>query len=461
MNKKSKSTSIDWKLFESVVAYNSLVNETYLASIVDVLQPAFFNNSDVKLVMGVISNFYKKHNKTPNTTEIKLQLTEPEHKEAFKRVVESFSELDKTYHYDELVVNTERFFRERAVQQAIIETADDFKNDTVDSNRVYETFAAACNLSIVDSLGCDYFGDIDSHVDALQKTNTYISTGFDWLDKMIGGGLIETGRALYVVTGATNSGKSIVLGNIGANIIPQDKTVIIITMEMSETVYAKRISSQLSKIPLGTIAGRTDELKDFIKEYKNKKSSRLFIKEYAPKEITVNHIRAYIQQLINKKGIKPDVIIVDYINLIAPTVVTGNSYTDVKQVTEQLRALSYIFECPVVSATQLNRSGYDKADPGLESTSESMGLAHTADVMFAVWSNETDKDLGIIHLGMQKNRYGPNFGTKGMRIDYDTLYMYQTNDDIISNQDVTAADDTIENILRDLGTTSNPLIGKY
>lgn len=459
MKNKIKTTPIDWKLFESVVVYNSLVNETYLASIVDVVQPTFFKNDDVKLVMGVISNFYKKHNKTPNATEIKLQLTEPAQKESFKRIVESFSEIDKSYHYDDLIVNTERFFRERAVQQAILETAADFSNDTVDTNRAYETFSAACNLSIVDNLGCDYFGDIESHVDALQKTNKYISTGFDWLDKMIGGGLIETGRSLYVVTGATNSGKSIVLGNIAANIIAQGKTVIVISMEMSETVYAKRISSQLSKIPLGTIAGRTDELKDFIRDYKNKKNSRLFIKEYAPKEITVNHIRAYIQQLINKKGIKPEAIIVDYINLIQSTVVTGNSYTDVKQVTEQLRALSYIFECPVVSATQLNRSGYDKADPGLEATSESMGLAHTADVMFAVWSNETDKDLGIIHLGMQKNRYGPNFGTKGMRIDYDTLYMYQTNDDVISNQDVTAADDTIENILKDLRSNSNSLTG--
>ena len=228
---------------------------------------------------------------------------------------------------------------------------------------------------------------------------------------------------------------------------------------MSEAVYAKRISSQLSKIPLSTIAGRTTELKDFINDYKTKKSSRLFIKEYAPKEVTVNHIRAYIQQLINKRNIKPDVIIIDYINLIQPTVITGNSYTDIKLVTEQLRALSYIFECPVVSATQLNRSGYDQADPGLDATSESMGLAHTADVMLAVWSSETDKDLGIIHLGMQKNRYGPNFGTKALRIDYDTLYMYQTNDDILSNQDVKEADDTIENILKDLGTTNNLLSG--
>jgi len=460
MNKKeSKPHLIDWKLFELVIAYNALTSETYLASIVDVVNPIFFNNTDIKLIISIICDIYKKYNKSPNLTEIKLRLITPEQKESFKRVVTSFADLDKDYNIDELLKNTERFFREKGVQQALLETAESFSKNEIDISKAYEAFSSACNLSIVDNLGCDYFGDPNSHINELLKTNRYISTGFQWLDRIIGGGLLETGRSLYVVSGATNSGKSIVLGNIAANIIGQDKTVIVITMEMSEAIYAKRISSQLSKIPLSTIPTRTTELKDFINDYKTKKSSNLFIKEYAPKEVTVNHIRAYIQQLINKRGITPDAIIIDYINLIQPTVVTGNSYTDIKLVTEQLRALSYIFKCPVVSATQLNRSGYDQADPGLDATSESMGLAHTADVMFAVWSNETDKDLGIIHLGMQKNRYGPNFGTKALRIDYDTLYMYQTNDDILSNQDVKEADDTIENILKDLGSTNKLLSG--
>ena len=459
MNKKETNPILDWNLFEFVIVYNTLFSEIYLASVIDVIKPSFFNNADIKLIISIISDFYKKHNKAPNITEIKLRLVTSEQKESFKRVVTNFINLDKKYNSDELLKTTERFFRERGVQQALLETAENFSKNNIDIGKAYEVFSAACNLSIVDNLGCDYFGDPDSHINELLKTNKYISTGYPWLDRMIGGGLIETGKSLYVVSGETNSGKSIVLGNIGANILGQDKTVVIITMEMSEAVYAKRISSQLSKIPLSTIANRTTELKDFINDYKSKRSSKLFIKEYAPKEVTVTHISAYIQQLINKRGISPNAIIVDYINLIRPTTVTGNSYTDIKNVTEQLRALSYTFNCPVVSATQLNRSGYNQADPGLDATSESMGLAHTADVMFAVWSNETDKDLGIMHIGMQKNRYGPNFGTKALRIDYDTLYVYQTNDDIIGNQNIKEADDAIENILNNLSSTNNLLSG--
>lgn len=450
-NKKTIKPQIDWALFEVVVTYNALTNETYLASIIDHLNIAFFNNTDIKIVLSVISDFYQKRNTVPNSTEIKLHLATPEQKEAFKRTVSSFNTIDKKYDITELIVNTERFFRERSVQNALIKTAEKYSKNQVDTNDIYENFSQACNISLVDNLGCDYFNDIEKHINQLQEISKHVSSGFPWLDNRMGGGLLEGGRALYMVSGATNSGKSIMLGNIAANIVAQNKTVIIISLEMSETVYAKRISSHLSQIPLNKIALQTDALKDFIEEYKTRKlNSRLFIKEYAPKEVTVNHIRAYIQQLINKKSIQPEAIIVDYVNLIQSTTVSGNSYTDNKLVSEQLRALSYVFNCPVVSAVQLNRSGYDKANPGLETISESMGIAHTADVQFAVWSTEQDKDLGIIHVGMQKNRYGPNYGTKALRINYDTLSIYETNDDEITNQDVSDASETINTILNNL-----------
>ena len=45
---KQYQSPIDWKLFESVVIYNAIVSETYLASIVDVINPEFFNNTDKK-----------------------------------------------------------------------------------------------------------------------------------------------------------------------------------------------------------------------------------------------------------------------------------------------------------------------------------------------------------------------------------------------------------------------------
>jgi replicative DNA helicase len=134
-------------------------------------------------------------------------------------------------------------------------------------------------------------------------------------------------------------------------------------------------------------------------------------------------LKAFIKKIVDN-GIQIDAIILDYVNLLTTT--TGvNSYERVKYVTERLRALSYVFSCPVITATQLNRSGYNEINPGFETIGESYGLASTADCMFSIWQEEEDAELGIIKLGIMKNRFGQNFGACTLQIDYPTLTLTQ------------------------------------
>ena len=73
-----------------------------------------------------------------------------------------------------------------------------------------------------------------------------IPSKWKWLDDQLGGGFLKNGRALYVFAGQTNVGKSIVLGNVAANMAQQGKTVLLVSLEMSEMMYAKRLSSYLN-----------------------------------------------------------------------------------------------------------------------------------------------------------------------------------------------------------------------
>ena len=116
----------------------------------------------------------------------------------------------------------------------------------------------------------------------------------------------------------------------------------------------------------------------------------------------------------------PLTIVIDYLNLIHTTQ-GANSYERIKHITEKVRALTYTYNVPIITATQINRSGITELNPGLETISESIGLAATADCIMSIWQEEEDAQLGIIRMGIMKNRFGPNFGTVGMRIDYSTL----------------------------------------
>lgn len=419
---------LDFEVFEKIMIYNALMDHDYLETILEHTKSSFFKDQNIKKIFDVLKKYYNENNTAPNITELKAHLINADDKQALKELVLSFSNLDKKYNKDILLKNTERFLKEKSVLDTFNKTSLDVQTGKIDTANILNNFEKACSISLIENIGFDYLESIDDHCKDLQKVFKTVSTGWTWLDNRIGGGFMAEGRALYVFFGVTNVGKSIFLGNIATNILNQNKTVVLISLEMPEQVYAKRISSQLTQIPFDGLSNNLVKLKDSINEYKTKRgNAKLIIKEFPPKGVTVLNIKTYLNKLV-KKGIKPDVIVLDYINLLAPTENGSNSYESVKQITENLRALSYTFECPIISATQATRSAVNSSDLDLDKTSESMGLSHTVDAQFSIWTEEGDVDLGIIHLGIVKNRFGPRKHATILNIDYPTLTLTETDE---------------------------------
>jgi len=430
---------LDLDYFENVVIYKSLTDSTYLASIVDFVKPEYFKTKNIASVFTIITDFYNKRQKLPTVTEIKSYLVTDELRNSFKILVQAFSDIDKNIDKDELYENTERFLKEKAVYHTMLSIAEDVAKGSVDTSVALDKFEKSCNISLVTDFGLDLYGNIDAVIEDLTNVNKTIPSTWEWLDDALNGGFLENGRSLYVFAGETNIGKSIFLGNIATNISAQGKNVLLISLEMSELLYAKRLCTNVSKIPLKDLANNPHALRQAVAEQKQAGVGSIFIKEFPPATITPNQLKAFVKK-ITDSGVKIDAIILDYLNLLHSTI-GSNSYERVKNVTEQMRAMSYIFNCPVISATQLNRSGFDQENPDLNTISESIGLAATADVIVSIYQNEEDRELGIIRLGMMKNRYGPRGHTQPMRIDYSTLTITQA-DDVESYED----DDSLNNL---------------
>jgi len=417
-------SKLDLDYFENIIAYKALTDETYLASIIDAVNPIYFKNKDIKDVFIIIKNFFEKRGTKPTITEIKAYLTDDNQRNALKNVVTSLQGIDKNLNEDELYHNTETFLKEKAVYYAMMDTVEDIGKNIVDTSKILEKFEKACSISLVTETGLDFFKDIDKVIDSINSTEKYIPSKWKWLDDKIGGGFLEQGKSLYLFAGETNIGKSIFLGNVAINIASQGKNVLLVSLEMPELIYAKRLCANVSKIPLSQLKIDCDNLKQQIEQYANESpGAKIIIKEFPPATITCNHLKAFVKKLI-QKGVKIDAIVLDYVNLLNSTQ-GDSSYERIKSCTEQLRALSYTFNCPIISATQLNREGYSITDPGLKTISESIGLAMTGDVIMSIWQEDTDKELGVIKMGLMKNRFGPNFGHCIMRIDYSTLTIFE------------------------------------
>jgi replicative DNA helicase len=411
---------LDLDYYEQVVIYKSLTNEQYLGKIIDHLKPEYFNDKNIKRIFTLIKNFYIKRSTLPTVTELKSYLINDELKDSFKTIVKNFASIDKNFNDKELEDNTERFLKERAIYNTMLSVAEDVSQGKVDTSFILDSFEKSCNVNLQSEYGLDLFDDIDDLVKDLNTDQPTIPSGWKFLDDKIDGGFLENGRALYVFAGETNVGKSIFLGNIACNIANQGKTVLIISLEMPELIYAKRLSSNITRIPMRELRGESNNLKYQIESHsKNNPDSKILIKEFPPSTVTPQNIQGYVTELKNK-GIKIDAIVLDYLNLLK-SAIGNNSYERIKHVTEDVRALSYVFECPIISATQLNRSGYDEENPGLDTISESIGMAATADCIFSIYQDDEDKELGVVKMGMMKNRFGSNYGHTSLRIDYNTL----------------------------------------
>lgn len=424
---------IDHDYFENVIVYKALTDETYLASIVDYVKPIYFKDKDIKPIFEIIKEFFNRRNTCPTNTEIKAHLTTKELKDSYRKTVEKFKEIDTKINSDELYQNTEIFLKEKAVYHTMLEVVE--KPD-MDTANILAKFEESCNISLTTEMGLDLLKDVNKLIDNLSSQINYIPTGWNWLNDKIGGGFLQEGRALYVFTGETNIGKSIFLGNIALNIAKQGKNVLLITLEMPEVIYAQRIGSNVTKIPLSKLRTELPTFKHALEEYaENNPEAKILIKEFPPSTITVGFLQSYIKKLRNQ-GYKFDAIVLDYVNLLTYPG-DGNSYEKVKKITEQLRALTYVFNCPIITATQVNRSGFGVSDPGMETISESSGLAMTADVIMSIWQEATDRELGVIKMGMMKNRFGQNFGQCILRIDYSTLTL--TEDEHINDTESSAS----------------------
>ena len=76
---------LDHEFYETVIMYNMLTDEPYLASIIDHLDQKFFEDKNISEIVGIVREYYLKRSSAPSLTEIKSYLTTPELKESFKK----------------------------------------------------------------------------------------------------------------------------------------------------------------------------------------------------------------------------------------------------------------------------------------------------------------------------------------------------------------------------------------
>jgi replicative DNA helicase len=390
------------KSFQEDLVHLILDDRPFADQILEVLDTNFLELEYLRLFTSKIVDYRQRYSKHPSQQIIDTILQtelEREDKVVSQQTTEYFnkisiSEVEGSEYIKEQSLD---FCRKQNLKEAMLKSVDLLQSSSFDE--ISKIINDSLKLGSENNFGYDYLVDFEERY--VPRFRNPITTGWKEMDEIAGGGLGKS--ELGVVVAPTGAGKSMVLVHLGSQAIMEGKTVIHYTLELQETVIGKRYDSCITEFPLSELSVFKDEIYEKIKDL----DGRLIVKEYPTKSATTGTIKNHLNKLV-KRGIEPDMIIVDYADLLKPMVVRKEKRNELESIYEELRALSTEFGCPIWTASQTNRSGLNAEVITMEQISEAFNKCFVADFIFSVSRTVEDKQNNTGKIFVAKNRNGPD-----------------------------------------------------
>jgi len=329
--------------------------------------------------------------------------------------------------YEWLMDEFENFSRHKGLERAIIESADLL--EAGDYGPVEKLIKDAIQISLNKDMGTDYFEDPRARLTKLKDGNGQISTGWPSIDRKLYGGFNR--GELNIFCAGSGGGKSLFLANLGVNWALQGLNVLYLTFELSEGLVAMRLDSMMTGIGTREIFKNLDDVELKVKVL-GKKSGHLQVK-YMPSGKNCNDLRAYLKEYQVKKGCKPDVILIDYLDLMMPLSVKvspSDLFVKDKYVSEEIRNLAMETQCITVTASQLNRSAVEEIEFDHSHISGGLSKIMTADNVIGIFTSRAMKERGRYQIQFMKTRSSSGVGQKvDLEFNVDTLRITDLGED--------------------------------
>jgi replicative DNA helicase len=315
----------------------------------------------------------------------------------------------KQGHSEWLMDEFENFIRHKALERAIIESADLLEKK--DYGQVETKIKEAVQISLTKDMGTDYFADPRARLMRIKDKNGQISTGWPSLDRRLFGGMNR--GELNIFAGGSGAGKSLFLANLGVNWALNGLNVIYLTLELSEDLVCMRMDAMTTGIGTKEIFKELDDVEMKVRII-GKKSGAYQVK-YMPSGKTANDIRAYLKEYEIKTGRKVDVLLVDYLDLLMPQskkISPADLFIKDKYVSEELRNLAVEKQCVLVTAAQLNRGAVEEVEFDHSHISGGLSKIQTADNVFGIFTSRAMRERGRYQIQLMKTRSSSGVGQK-------------------------------------------------
>lgn len=392
------------KKFQENLIQVILDDRPFADQIFEVLDTSFLELKYLKSFVVLIKDYREKYGSHPSRDTMLTilraeiddedELIQKQMREYFTRICSSQSNLEGVEHIKEVALD---FCKKQKLKEAMIKSVKLIQSSSYEE--ISKIINDALKLGVDNNIGYEYLKDFEERF--VIKARNPVTTGWKSFDSLTRGGL---GRGeLGVVIAPTGAGKSMALAHLGAQAVLNGLTVVHYTLELQETVVATRYDSCITGFDLSSIHSKKDEVLEQIKNLDGK----LIIKEYPTKSASTQTLRNHLEKL-KRRGENVDMIIVDYGDLLRPVQYLKERRNELESIYEELRGMAQIFECPIWTASQTNRSGLNAEVITMESISEAFNKCFVADFIFTISRTIEDKVANEGRVFIAKNRNGPD-----------------------------------------------------
>lgn len=442
-NKMSDGYSIE---HQKLILEAILTDKELFVRVQNLLLPEYFNKQFQKTVKFILK-FADEYRSVPSVEQIKAESG------IELELLDTISPEHQNYFLDEI----EKFCRHMALTNAILKGSELLEKFEYGS--IEKLVKDALLVGLHKSLGVNYFLDPKERLNALKDSNGTITTGLEALDQK----LYNMNRGeLCLFAAPSNGGKSMTMQNVMLNMALMGLNVIYITFEMSAELCAMRVDTMLTGIPTKEIFKKLDEVELSVK-MAGKRCGRIFFKDM-PHSASTRDIRSYLKEFQIQNEYMPDVVFVDYLDLMAANdkrINPSDLFIKDKFVSEELRAMAKEFRILCITASQFNRSASDGAVIEFNQSMIAGGKSKidTCDNVIGIYLTPKMKERGEIEFQLIKTRNSNGVGQK-ITLAYDENCMRITNMDPANIGKSTQSSSVMDRIQRKTSASTTANIDK-
>jgi replicative DNA helicase len=395
--------------FQVKVLYSLLNDKQFLQNIADVLTIDYFESPAHKWIVGIILDYYTKYNTYPTMEVLKIELKK-EKNEVLQVSIKEELKQAYTATQDDIDYVKEEFFnfcKNQKLKDALLSSVDLLTSGEFEGIR--KIIDEALRAGSAKDIGHEYDKDIESRF--REEEDKKIPFPWKVFNDITDGGI--GGSNLMLLFAPPGVGKSTVVCNIAAHCLKTGYNVVYYTLELDERYVGKKIDSILTGVEVKMLKFHRKEVEAAVKNLKGK----IVIKEYSPGRASLGTIESHIKQLESNNDFIPDLIIIDYPDLLKPRKSRKESKEEIDDIYTDLKGMAKDLKIPFVCPSQINRMGAKDEIIEGDKVAGSFQKTMIADLSISLSRRRKDKINGTGRFHIMKSRLGPDGQTYSAKID--------------------------------------------